>query len=153
MKRLMALVVCAGMMWGCGKKNPVATTNNDPPPPEVSSITLFDGYTIFYWDSEHQYEFSDARIKWSFHSTNPNKVCSLDSLIIDFPADTGGRGRAGILGNSRYTLKSDSTRNEWITIWESFGWPGPRPGHGTYYAHLFAKWDTVEHKTDHSWNW
>jgi hypothetical protein len=138
------------MFWGCSKENPAAITNGSPPP-DISNATLFDGYTIFYWDIGGQYQFSDARMKWSFHSSNPSKRCLFDSLIVDFPADTGGRGRGGLIGNGRDTVKSDSTRIEWITIWESYGWPGPKPGHGTYFGHLFLKWDQLEHRVDHSW--
>lgn len=79
MKRLLALVVCAGMMWGCGKKSPVGLASNpNSPVLGLIQLTLVRGMWLDSTNHAAHVLLGASRIQ--------NIPCHTDSLKINNPA-------------------------------------------------------------------
>jgi hypothetical protein len=150
MKRLMALVVCAGMMWGCGKKSPTQAGGGGTESVEVASAATSYSTNDSAWVVTYSARFN----------ASPSKSCRLDSIYFEFPDSSGtwvtlkhveGNGNTILVGGETTPPIGTVIASEWA--WRQWGWPR-NAGHGTYHAIIWGSWDGVRHQSPvYSWAW
>jgi hypothetical protein len=164
-KNIVALILCTGLLWGCSKKNPVASNNNQQP---VSAT-----FEIKYWWIGAAYQngdgdsVSNGQVGFHFTSSKDNDTCFLDSLIVNFPYDSAPGGRmdtAYVVGGLPHIQvgwiivatnpDSNKTWDGEFYPWFYFMkarysrqgrqgfWP---PQHGIFYVKVFGFWDGSYH--------